>query len=160
MMFFAIFVLIRTRFCVSVERERDRNDDSKEKWFICENDYHQSKQASEWVREVMQWVWWRKTAAACFTTSFITLTLPLYISFSVTLALSSSVIRLGYFWKVLVAKFLVKVVQIFDDFLRYFENHILYVNVAVATKWDNLWKKLGYFLFQHHVTLLSSVFLP
>ena len=63
------------------------------------------------------------------------------------------VTRLGNFWKFLAQNLNSKVAKMFVDFLCYFEKHNSLLKTAVATFWDNFWKNLGYFLFQHLVTL-------
>ena len=63
------------------------------------------------------------------------------------------VTRLGNFWKFLAQNLNSKVAKMFVDFLCYFEKHNSLLKTAVAAFWDNFWKNLGYFLFQHLVTL-------
>ena len=45
-----------------------------------------------------------------------------------------------------------KVAQIFDNYLGYFQKHKLLEKTAMATFWATF-EKIGYFLFQHLVTL-------
>ena len=64
-----------------------------------------------------------------------------------------SVTRLGSFWNFLLTNFIDQVAQMFADFLGSFQNHCFLSQTAEATFWVTFWKNLGYFLFQHLVTL-------
>ena len=68
----------------------------------------------------------------------------------------ASVTRFGDFWKFLLTHFLtILVAQIFGDFLGILKNVTLKTKTSVAKFWAIL-GKLGYFLFQHLVTLFTT----
>ena len=70
------------------------------------------------------------------------------------LAAARSVTRLGDFWKFLATKILAKEAQMIGNFLGYLEKPYSYVKTALAGYFLHIfWKKLGYFLLQHLVTL-------
>ena len=60
---------------------------------------------------------------------------------------TSSVTRMGDFWKFLVKKFLPKVAQIISNFLGYFGQPHSYVKTDVATSWVAFWNIWATFYF-------------
>ena len=65
----------------------------------------------------------------------------------------SSVTRLGSFLNFLATDFITKVAQMFGGFLGSCEKHCFSIQTGYTTFWVTFGKKLGYFLFQHLVTL-------
>ena len=61
--------------------------------------------------------------------------------FHLNFGITTRVIRLDCFFKVLSTNFLTKVGQIFANFGRYFETFTLQYRTAVATFWATFWKK-------------------
>ena len=53
----------------------------------------------------------------------------------------------------MVTHFITKVAQIVGEFWGSYENHDFLNKTGEATFLGNFWKNLGYFLFQHLVTL-------
>ena len=67
--------------------------------------------------------------------------------------LSDQCDQIGQFLKILGSKIYCKKGQMIGTVLGHFEKPHYYVNTALPTSLGNFWKKLGYFLLQHLVTL-------
>ena len=87
--------------------------------------------------------------------SIITSSLTLYLNqlLHQTEFWSTSMTRLGYFWKVWVAFFHTKVAQIFADSLGSFKHHNFLIKNACGYFLGLFWNNFGSFLFQNLVTL-------
>ena len=70
---------------------------------------------------------------------------------------ASSVMRLGYFWKILATNFHAKVFQVFGNFVSFRKNISFKSKKLLWLPVGQLYKKLGFFLFQHLVTLVNTL---
>ena len=68
--------------------------------------------------------------------------------------------QFGQFLKLSAIKFLAKEAQMIGNFLGYFEKKSLVCKNCIGYFWGNYWKKLGYILLQHLVTLVPTTYLP